>query len=75
MNTADAIRAEAKECTASSADPRNNAQDQQIFYVVAIILNGIADKIERHRHVNNGVDDACKQCGRDLRNDIHERIK
>jgi len=28
----------------------------------------------RHTHVNNGVDDACKQCGLDLRNEIHKRL-
>ena len=28
----------------------------------------------RHRHVNNGVDDACKECGKDLRNEIHLRV-
>lgn len=27
----------------------------------------------RHRHVNNGVDDGCKDCGKDLRNEIHFR--
>jgi hypothetical protein len=28
----------------------------------------------KHTHVNNGVDDACKQCGLDLRNEIHTRL-
>lgn len=28
-----------------------------------------------HRHVNNGTDDACKQCGLDLRNPIHTAMK
>jgi len=28
----------------------------------------------RHRHVNNGEDDACKACGFDLRHEIHERV-
>lgn len=28
----------------------------------------------QHRHVNNGTDDACKQCGFDLRHEIHERF-
>ena len=27
----------------------------------------------RHTHVNNGVNDNCKECGRDLRDDIHYR--
>ena len=27
----------------------------------------------RHIHVNNGVDDACRQCGLDLRNPVHMR--
>jgi predicted RNase H-like nuclease (RuvC/YqgF family) len=27
----------------------------------------------RHIHVNNGLDDACRQCGLDLRNPIHQR--
>lgn len=29
---------------------------------------------ERHNHVNNGVDDACKKCGKDLRDSIHVRV-
>lgn len=28
----------------------------------------------KHRHVNNGENDACKKCGLDLRHEIHERI-
>lgn len=28
----------------------------------------------RHRHVNNGSDDACKDCGKDLRDEIHFRV-
>lgn len=28
----------------------------------------------RHRHVNNGENDVCKQCGLDLRHEIHERV-
>lgn len=28
----------------------------------------------RHPHVNNGEDDACRQCGLDLRNPIHCRV-
>lgn len=28
----------------------------------------------KHIHVNNGINDACKQCGFDLRHEIHERI-
>lgn len=27
----------------------------------------------KHRHVNNCVDDNCKDCGKDLRDDIHIR--
>lgn len=32
-----------------------------------------ADERPTHMHVNNGVDDACKECGKDLRNEIHTR--
>lgn len=35
------------------------------------------DELEKtfsHIHVNNGVDDGCKQCGLDLRDGIHKRI-
>ena len=28
-----------------------------------------------HCHINNGEDDACEQCGLDLRNEIHFRSK
>jgi protein-arginine kinase activator protein McsA len=28
----------------------------------------------KHRHVNNGIDDGCKQCGRDLRDEVHVRV-
>ena len=28
----------------------------------------------RHIHVNNGENDACKECGKDLRDEIHFRI-
>jgi uncharacterized protein with LGFP repeats len=28
----------------------------------------------RHTHVNNGADDACKECGKDLRDEIHFRV-
>lgn len=28
----------------------------------------------KHRHVNNGVDDTCKSCGRDLRHEVHIRL-
>lgn len=28
----------------------------------------------KHVHVSNGVDDACKQCGLDFRNEIHQRL-
>jgi len=27
-----------------------------------------------HYHVNNGTDDACKQCGLDLRNPVHSFV-
>ena len=29
----------------------------------------------RHYHVNNGMGDACEQCGLDLRDAIHTRVK
>ena len=28
----------------------------------------------KHIHINNGIDDSCKTCGLDLRDDIHLRI-
>ena len=28
-------------------------------------------RLARHTHVNNGQNDACKECGHDLRNEIH----
>lgn len=28
----------------------------------------------KHTHVNNGIDDSCKQCGFDLRHEIHKRV-
>ncbi len=31
-------------------------------------------KQARHTHVNNGTDDACKECGKDLRDEIHLRV-
>lgn len=29
----------------------------------------------QHYHVNNGIDDTCKECGFDLRHEIHFRAK
>jgi hypothetical protein len=29
--------------------------------------------LARHIHVNNGLDDNCKECGKDLRDEIHLR--
>ncbi len=31
-------------------------------------------KIYKHSHVSNGIDDKCKKCGLDLRNEIHKRF-
>ena len=41
-----AIRDEAKQCKGSATDMRNTPEDREIFHVVAIILEGIAQKIE-----------------------------
>ena len=38
---------------------RLEAENKQLIYIF------------RHYHVYNGIDDACKDCGLDLRNDIH----
>ena len=39
------IKAEADECSKSSDDMRNTPQHREIFYVVSIVLKGIADKL------------------------------
>ncbi len=36
-------------------------------------LSGQSKELARHVHVNNGVNDACKECGKDLRDEIHLR--
>jgi hypothetical protein len=42
----EALRQEAAECRKSSADRRNLHEDTNIFYLVSIILDGIADRID-----------------------------
>ena len=50
------------------------------YYNLAKQRDALLAEVERlrnifkHYHVNNGVDDACKQCGLDLRNEIHTRL-
>lgn len=39
------IKAEADECAKSADDARNAPQHREIFYVVSIVLNGIAEKL------------------------------
>lgn len=38
------------------------------------LLMALTEGLKRrahHRHVNNGLNDACKECGQDLRDEIH----
>lgn len=40
------------------------------------LFDALSDPIRqeaKHIHVNNGVNDNCKECGRDLRDEIHMR--
>jgi hypothetical protein len=51
---------------------------EQASKIAMSLLFAIADEVESrtveaHTHVNNGIDDACKQCGKDLRDQIHKR--
>jgi hypothetical protein len=42
-----------------------------------VVLKALTESTKtqaRHRHVNNGVDDGCRECGNDLRDDIHFRV-
>jgi hypothetical protein len=43
----EAIRKEAIDCKISAADMRNTPDDRNVFHVVSIILEGIAEKIEK----------------------------
>lgn len=36
--------------------------------------NALFNAMTMHYHVNNGIDDKCQQCERDLRSEIHFRI-
>ena len=45
-------------------------------YAAAALFLELSEQVKqqaRHMHVNNGVDDACKECGKDLRDEIHLR--
>lgn len=42
---ADIIKTEADECAKSAEDMRNTPQNREIFHVVSIVLNGIAEKL------------------------------
>ncbi len=46
MTTKEAIKQEADECAKSANDQRNTPEDREIFHVLAIVLGGIADKID-----------------------------
>ena len=46
-------------------DRLTEGQEQQAAEIESLI------SIYRHYHQNNGQDDACRQCGLDLRNEIH----
>lgn len=45
QKVAEAVRLEAAECRKSSADIRNENHNRDIFHLVAIVLDGIADRI------------------------------
>lgn len=46
MTTKEAIKQEAEECAKSAKDQRNTPEDREIFHVLAIVLGGIADKLD-----------------------------
>lgn len=51
---------------------------EQATYAEIVKLDIRVTELEerfKHRHVNNGVDDACKECRFDLRDPIHERVQ
>lgn len=63
----------------SSIKITNNGNTIRATGDAAMILfeslqGGGTRSLARHRHVNNGIDDACKDCGKDLRDEIHFRI-
>lgn len=45
MTTKEAIKQEADECAKSAKDQRNTPEDREIFHVLSIVLDGIADKL------------------------------
>ena len=47
MTVSEAIRAEAKECAESANNQNNTPNHREIFWLVSIILNGIADKLDK----------------------------
>jgi hypothetical protein len=46
LSVHEALRQEAAECRKSSADHRNLPENTNIFYLVSIILDGVADRID-----------------------------
>ena len=46
MTTKEAIKQESEDCAKSANDMRNTPMDREIFYVLSIVLGGIAEKLE-----------------------------
>ena len=46
MTTKEAIKQESEDCAKSAYDMRNTPMDREIFYVLSIVLGGIAEKLE-----------------------------
>ncbi|HDY66217.1 MAG TPA: hypothetical protein ENH85_00345 [Candidatus Scalindua sp.] len=55
------------------------AAEESAAQAISDMLSIAADEIDRlrkafcHIHVNNGIDDSCKECNMDLRDEIHIR--
>jgi len=45
MTAKEAIDEEAAACLKSSKDQRNTPEDREIFHILSIVLQGIADRI------------------------------
>lgn len=46
MNIKEAIKQEAEDCAKSANDMRNTPMNREIFFVLSIVLGGIADKLD-----------------------------
>ena len=55
-----------------------HAEDEHQFYGAERLAKTVAllaKAMPPHMHVNNGKDDACRKCGKDLRDPIHAKGK